>query len=253
MTRRPAALVTGARRGIGRAVAEELARAGYDLALFDRDRSEETEAICRDLGAETLSLERDLSDVGSHEGTVEAVLDRFGRLDCLVNNAGIGAVVRGDLLDLVPDNFDTVIAVNLRGTMFLTHAAARRMIAHASVGGTRSIVTVTSVSAELANPERVEYSISKAALAMWIKALTVRLAPEGIGVFEVRPGVIRTDMTAGVAARYDSLIESGLVPSRRWGEARDVAHAVVALAQPGLAFATGTVVHVDGGLAVPRF
>jgi NAD(P)-dependent dehydrogenase (short-subunit alcohol dehydrogenase family) len=198
-------------------------------------------------------LERDLSDVAAHEATVAGVIDRFGRLDCLVNNAGIGALVRGDLLDLRPENFDAVIAVNLRGTMFLTHAVARWMIAHPTPGRARSVVTVTSVSAEIANPERVEYCVSKAALSMWLKALTVRLAPEGIGVFEVRPGVIRTEMTAGVASRYEALIAQGFVPSRRWGEPEDVAHAVVALAEPGLAFATGTVVHVDGALAIPRF
>jgi len=253
MSVRPVALVTGARRGIGRAIAEALAEAGYDLALYDRDSPDDTEESCRERGAATFSLKRDLSDVASHEESVEAVVDRLGRLDCLVNNAGIGSPVRGDLLDLVPENFDQVIAVNLRGTMFLTHAAARWMVAHPQSRRARSIVTVTSVSAEMANPERVEYCVSKAALAMWLKALTVRLAPEGIGVFEVRPGIIRTDMTAGVAARYDAHISDGLVPARRWGEARDVARAVVALAQPGLSFATGSVVHVDGALAVPRF
>ena len=254
MSARPVALVTGAGRGIGRAIAEALADGGYDLALFDRERPDEAEAACRKRGAQTLSLERDLSQVGSHVDTVEAVADRFGRLDSLVNNAGIGAPVRGDLLDLVPENFDTVIAVNLRGTMFLTHAAARWMLAHARLdGAARSIVTVTSVSAVMANPERVEYCVSKAALSMWLKALAVRLAPEDIGVFEVRPGVIRTEMTAGVAARYEGLIANGLVPSRRWGEAQDVARAVVALVQPGLSFATGTVINVDGAMAVPRF
>jgi len=253
MSSRPVALVTGARRGIGRAIAEALAGAGYDLALYDRERSGETEAACRERGVATLVLERDLADTTAHEDSVSAVVDRFGRLDCLVNNAGIGAAVRGDLLDLRPENFDTVIAVNLRGTMFLTHAAARQMLGPPESGRARSIVTVTSVSAEVANPERVEYCVSKAALSMWLKALAVRLAPEGIGVFEVRPGIIRTDMTSGVAARYEALIAQGLVPSRRWGEPEDVARAVVALAEPALAFATGTVVHVDGALAIPRF
>jgi len=253
MSARPVALVTGARRGIGRAIAEALAGAGYDLALYDRERCGETEAACQERGAATLLLERDLSDTTAHEATVAAVVDRFGRLDCLVNNAGIGAVVRGDLLDLRPENFDAVIAVNLRGTMFLTHAAVRWMVGHPASRRARSVVTVTSVSAEIANPERVEYCVSKAALSMWLKALTVRLAPEGIGVFEVRPGIIRTEMTAGVAARYETLIAQGLVPSRRWGEPEDVARAVVALAEPGLAFATGSVVHVDGALVVPRF
>jgi NAD(P)-dependent dehydrogenase (short-subunit alcohol dehydrogenase family) len=254
MSARPVALVTGARRGIGRAIAEALADAGYDLALFDRERPDEAEAACRRRGAATLVLERDLSRVDSHADTVEAVAERFGRLDSLVNNAGIGARVRGDMLDLVPENFDAVLAVNLRGTLFLTHAVARWMLAHPRHdGAARSIVTVTSVSAAMANPERVEYCVSKAALSMWLKALAVRLAPEDIGVFEVRPGVIRTEMTSGVAARYEGLIANGLVPSRRWGEAVDVAKTVVALVQPGLSFATGTVINVDGAMAVPRF
>jgi NAD(P)-dependent dehydrogenase (short-subunit alcohol dehydrogenase family) len=254
MSPRPLALVTGARRGIGRAIAEALARAGYDLALFDRERSDDTDAACHAAGAASLILTGDLADIAAHDGMVATIAERFGRLDCLVNNAGIGAPVRGDLLELAPHNFDTVIAVNLRGTMFLTHAVARWMRDHpAQTGTSRSVVTVTSVSAGMANPERVEYCVSKAALSMWVKALAVRLAPEGISVFEVRPGIIRTDMTAGVAARYDNRIAEGLVPARRWGEAGDVANAVVALAQPGLSFATGSVVHVDGALAVPWF
>jgi NAD(P)-dependent dehydrogenase (short-subunit alcohol dehydrogenase family) len=254
MTARPVALVTGARRGIGRAIAEALAAAGFDLALLDRQHEDGVEASCRAAGAETLFLERDLSDVDRHAGTIGTIVERFGRLDCLVNNAGIGAPVRGDMLDLLPENFDKVIAVNLRGTMFLTHAAARWMTAHPAKGGSaRSIVTVTSVSAEMANPERVEYCVSKSALSMWIKALSVRLAPDGVGVFEVRPGIIRTDMTAGVAARYDTRIADGLVPARRWGEAADVANAVVALTQPGLSFATGSVINVDGALSVSHF
>jgi 3-oxoacyl-[acyl-carrier protein] reductase len=251
---RPVALVTGARRGIGRAIAEALAADGYDLALYDREHDGAVEAACRDRGAATLIVARDLAEVEAHPQTIRAVVDRFGRLDLLVNNAGIGAVQRGDLLDLLPENFDTVMAVNLRGTVFLTNAAARFMARHAAEDGrNRAIVTVTSVSAEVANPERVEYCVSKAALAMYLKALAVRLAPDGIGVFEVRPGIIRTEMTAGVAARYDSLVTEGLVPAGRWGEPEDVARAVVALARPGLSFATGSVVRVDGALAIPRF
>ena len=251
---RPVALVTGARRGIGRAIAEALARDGYNLALFDLQREDEVDEACRDAGAKTLFLERDLSDVAAHPRTVEAIIDHFGRLDCVVNNAGIGAPVRGDMLDLLPENLDKVVAVNLRGTMFLTHAAARWMLAHpVQESWPRTIITVTSVSAEMANPERVEYCVSKAALSMWLKALAVRLAPEHIGVFEVRPGIIRTDMTAGVAMRYQASIAEGLVPARRWGEVEDVARVVAALAQPGLCFATGSVVHVDGALAIPRF
>jgi len=252
VSERPVALVTGAARGIGRAAAEALAREGYDLALFDLESTEETATACGEHGAEILELECDLARVEEHAATVRAVAQLFGRLDCLVNNAGIGAPVRGDLLDLKPENFDRVLSVNLRGTVFLTQQAARLMISR-PVPQPRAIVTITSVSAEVASPERADYCVSKAGLSMWLKALAVRLAPERIGVFEVRPGIIRTDMTAAVAARYDALIADGLVPARRWGEAEDVAQAIVALARPSLAFATGSIINVDGALAVPRF
>ncbi|TIU60264.1 MAG: SDR family oxidoreductase, partial [Mesorhizobium sp.] len=133
-------------------------------------------------------------------------MSAFGRIDCLVNNAGIGAVVRGDLLELKPENFDRALNINLRGTVFLSQAIAKAMLA-ASAGSARSIITITSVSANMASPERADYCISKAGLSMWVKNLALRLAPENIGVFEVRPGIIRTDMTAGVSAKYDALIE----------------------------------------------
>ena len=253
MSGRPIALVTGAARGIGRACAEALAGAGYDLALFDRDHADAAAAACRDAGAKTLVLRRDLADIEEHAATVGAILARFGRLDALVNNAGIASPVRGDLLALEPHDFDTVLSVNLRGTIFLSQAVARHMVLDGPTERSRAIVTVTSVSAEMANPDRAAYCVSKAALAMWLKALAVRLAPSNVGVFEVRPGLVRTDMTAAVAGRYDALIAEGFVPARRWGEPDDVARAVVALARPDLGFCTGSVVHVDGGLAVPRF
>ncbi len=253
---RPVAVVTGAGRGIGRAIAVELAAAGYDLALpllktGDAD-AESVEAAVRALGAAVHLLTFDLADVEGHRATARAIVSRFGRLDCLVNNAGIGAPARGDLLDLSPENFDTVVGVNLRGTLFFTQACVREMLALGSADHPRSVVTITSVSAELASPERTDYCISKAGLSMAVKALALRLAGEGIAVFEVRPGIIRTPMTAPVAGRYDARIADGLVPSGRWGEPEDVAAAVAALAKGRLSFATGTIVNVDGGLSLPR-
>ena len=200
MPERPVALVTGARRGIGRAIAEALASAGFDLAITDiAEEADEALAALRANGAEAAFFRSDLAELSGHAATVAQVVDRFGRIDCLVNNAGMGAVARGDLLDLLPENFDRVIGVNLRGTIFLTQAVARWMLAHPAPDLPRSIVHVTSVSAALASPERLDYCISKAGLAMWSKGLALRLAPEGIAVFDVRPGIIRTDMTAGVA------------------------------------------------------
>jgi NAD(P)-dependent dehydrogenase (short-subunit alcohol dehydrogenase family) len=183
----------------------------------------------------------------------KAIVAGFGRLDCLVNNAGIGSPKRGDLLELTPDTFDTVIGVNLRGTLFFTQACVREMLALGSAGHPRSVVTISSVSAEMASPERTDYCVSKAGLSMAMKNLALRLAGEGIAVFEVRPGIIRTPMTAPVSARYDARIADGLVPAGRWGEPADVAATVSALAAGRMAFATGSVVNVDGGLSLPRF
>lgn len=250
MPERPVAVVTGGRRGIGRAVAEALALDGFDVAITDL--AEEADDALAALGAEAAFFRADLADLGGHGATLAAILDRFGRVDCLVNNAGMGAVVRGDPLEMQPENFDRVIGVNLRGTMFFTQAVARWMVGHPEAERRRAIVHVTSVSAALASPERLDYCVSKAGLAMWSKGLALRLAPEGIAVFDVRPGIIRTDMTAGVAQAYDRKIADGLVPARRWGEGADIGRVVAALASGDFAFATGSVIDVDGGLGIPR-
>jgi 3-oxoacyl-[acyl-carrier protein] reductase len=253
MPDRPVAMVTGARRGIGRAIAEALALSGFNLAITDvADEAGEALAAIAANGAEAAFFRSDLADLAAHAATLAQVLDRFGRLDCLVNNAGMGAVARGDLLDLAPENFDRVMSVNLRGTIFLTQAVARWMLGNPAPTRVRTIVHVTSVSAALASPERLDYCISKAGLAMWSKGLALRLAAEGIAVFDVRPGIIRTDMTAGLAKTYDRKISDGLVPARRWGERQDVARVVAALARGEFAFATGSVIDVDGGLGIPR-
>jgi 3-oxoacyl-[acyl-carrier protein] reductase len=253
---RPLAVVTGAGRGIGRAIALALAGEGYDLALplLEPEGQEAAEVLgaLRACGAAVLALPCDLAHVASHEATAEAIVAHFGRIDVLVNNAGMGAVVRGDVLDLRPENFDTVMGVNLRGTLFFTLACVRRMLSGPAAGSCRSVITISSVSAEMASPERTDYCISKAGLSMAMKALALRLAPEGIPVLEVRPGIIRTPMTAAVAPKYDARIAEGLVPARRWGEAEDVAATVAALASGRFAFATGSVIAVDGGLSIPR-
>jgi 3-oxoacyl-[acyl-carrier protein] reductase len=253
MPERPLALVTGGRRGIGRAIAEALAGAGFDLAITDlAPEAAEALAAVRALGADAEFFRSDLADLAAHPALLARLVDRFGRVDCLVNNAGMGSVSRGDVLDLSPESFDTVLGVNLRGTLFLTQAVARWMLAHPAPAAARSIVHVTSVSAALASPERLDYCIAKAGLAMWSQGLALRLAPEGIAVFDVRPGIIRTDMTAGVADAYTRRIADGLVPARRWGEPEDVAGVVAALASGRFRFATGSVIDVAGGLGIPR-
>lgn len=252
---RPVALVTGARRGIGRACGEALARAGFDIAATDLivdAAAGEAQRAFEANGASAAFFAHDVAAIDSHAGLVASVLERFERLDCLVNNAGRGAAARGDLLDLAPENFDAVMNVNLRGALFLTQAAARAMLVAQEAGQPRSIVTITSVSAEMVSPDRAEYCVSKAGLSMAMKAFAVRLAPVGIAVFEVRPGIIRTDMTAPVAGRYDEAIAGGLVPACRWGEAADVGAIVAALASGRFGFATGSVVAADGGLSLPR-
>ena len=252
---RPLALVTGARRGIGRACGEALARAGFDIAATDLvldAESVEASAAFEACGAQAAFFAHDVGDVASHEGLVHQVMARFKRIDCLVNNAGRGSVVRGDLMALTPENFDIVMAVNLRGTLFLTQAVARAMLTRGETGHACSIITITSVSAEMVTSERADYCISKAGLAMATRAFAERLAPENIAVFEVRPGIIRTGMTAPVAGRYDDAIAGGLVPARRWGEPEDVGAVVAGLAGGGFGFATGSVIGADGGLSVPR-
>ena len=251
---RSVALISGARRGIGAAIALALARTGFDLAITDiaeDDDARATLAALRAAGAKAHFLRSDLADVADHARVVGEAVSKFGAIDCLVNNAGVPSPARGDLLEVRPEAFDQVLDVNLRGTFFFTQAVARHMTATTS-GNVRSIVTVSSVSAELASPERGEYCMSKAGLAMLTKLFALRLARDGIAVFEVRPGVIRTPMTAGVADKYDRRIADGLVPMGRWGEPEDIGAAVAALASGQFQFATGSVIDLDGGLSIPK-
>lgn len=250
---RPVALITGARRGIGRSIGVALAKAGHDIAFTDIAEDEavaEASALFAEAGAAVRFFKHDVSAVESHAGLVADVKQAFGRLDLFVSNAGIGAPVRGDMLEITPETFDVVMDVNLRGAAFLSQEVAKAMLADRPQRP--AIVFITSASTELVSIDRAQYCVSKLGLSMWAKALAVRLAPEGIPVFEVRPGVIRTEMTAKVAARYDARISEGLIPAGRWGEGEDVAAAVAGLTSGQFAYATGTVINVDGGLLIPR-
>ncbi|TIU99560.1 MAG: 3-ketoacyl-ACP reductase [Mesorhizobium sp.] len=242
-------LVTAGAGGIGLAIADTLSRLGARIVVCDV--SDEALAAAPDKIALVAAVKADVSREDDVDRLFETVKEKLGGLDALINNAGIGAVIRGDLLELKPDNFDRILGINLRGTVFLSQAVARAMLATPG-DYPRSIITITSVSAEMASPERADYCISKAGLSMWVKNLALRLAAENIGVFEVRPGIIRTDMTSGVTAKYDALIDGGLVPAKRWGEAADVGAAVAALAGGRLGFSTGSIINVDGALSVPR-
>ncbi len=253
--KRRVALVTGGRRGIGLAVAERLAADGFDVAITgtagEDDVSRAALARLAAQGARAVYVAGRVEAVEDHARVLDRVEAALGPVDVLVSNAGIGPPERLDLLDTTPENFDVVVGVNLRGAFFLAQAVARRMLADGPKAG-RALIFVSSCSAEMVSLNRVEYCVAKAALAMTVQAFAARLAADGIAVFEVRPGIIRTDMTAGVAPKYDALIASGVVPAKRWGEGADVAAAISALARADIAFSTGTIVNVDGGLTIAR-
>lgn len=251
------ALITGGTRGIGFGIAQALAREGFDLALCGRRPAEavqESLAALRDLGSDAAYTVADVSDAAARQALLEAVNERFGRLHVLVNNAGVAPKERRDVLDATEASFDRVLGVNLRGPYFLTQAAARWMIEQqrAAEDFAGCIVNVTSVSATLASTNRGEYCISKAGLSMATQVWAVRLAAFGIPVYEVRPGITRTDMTHAVEAAYDQRIEAGLLLQPRWGLPDDVGKAVAMLARGDLPYSTGQVILIDGGMTVPR-
>jgi NAD(P)-dependent dehydrogenase (short-subunit alcohol dehydrogenase family) len=250
---KPVALITGGQQGIGLGIAEALIAAGFTVVLASRSaaESESVRTALATLGPEARYLQHDLQDIARVPALIDEVEAMVGPVDCLVSNAGVPAKVRGDMLDIAPDSFDFVLGVNLRGAFFLAQEVARRMAARPSQHY-RSIVFVTSVSATMASIERAEYCLSKAGAAMMASLFALRLAPLGIGVFEVRPGIIATEMTAGVKDKYTARIEGGLVPAARWGEPADIGAVVVPMATGKMAFATGAVVPVDGGLSLAR-
>ena len=266
----PVAIVTGGARGIGRAIAEALAARGFSVAACDIEPDATVESTVESPAATSAAstVEKsaaaihpfafDLADLESHQPLIDRIADRFGRIDCVVHNAGIGAT-RGDLLDLPPADFDRQLGVNLRGTLFFSQASAKWMREHppddaagAAASTARSQIFITSVSAAMVSPNRAGYCVSKAGLSMWAKALALRLAADDIAVFEVRPGIIRTAMTEAAAAEYDARIAAGLVPAGRWGAPADVGRVVAGLAGGGFGFATGSVIHADGALSVAR-
>ncbi|HXE79652.1 MAG TPA: 3-ketoacyl-ACP reductase [Vicinamibacterales bacterium] len=254
---RPVALVTGGTRGIGLGIARALAADGWDLALCGvrpEDAVADTLAELRAAGAAVAYVPADISQSGDRARLLESVAERFGGLDALVNNAGRAPRVRADLLEATEESFDEVLRTNLYGPYFLTQRAVPLLLEARRVrpDARRGIVFVTSVSAEMASLNRGEYCVSKAGLAMAVRLYAARLAAETIPVYEVRPGIIATDMTAAVREMYDRRIAEGLVPERRWGQPEDVGRTVAALLRGDVPYATGSVIHVDGALSVPR-
>jgi NAD(P)-dependent dehydrogenase (short-subunit alcohol dehydrogenase family) len=253
---RPVALVTGGRRGIGRGIAWELARIGFDIVVNDLVKDgavDDTLSGITAHGGRACFVRGDISAVEDHAALVEAAWTALGPLSCMVNNAGVQTRFRGDLLDTPPESYDRVNDTNARGTFFLTQHIARRMIAMSAPAWKRSIIFISSISAVYAAPTQAEYCISKAAVSMTAKLFTLRLAPHAISVYEVRPGFVRTDMTADAADDKDARIARGDVPIARWGEPEDVGRTVAVLASGLIPYATGSVLFVDGGFNVKRF
>lgn len=254
---RPVALVTGGTRGIGLGIARALAAEGWDLALCGtRAEADVTDVLStlRQPGGAVAYWPADVGVAADRARLLDAIVAQFGTLNALVNNAGMAPRVRADLLEAGEAGFEEVLRTNLQGPYFLTQAAAARMLdgRRQDPQARAAIVFITSVSAELASPNRGEYCVSKAGLAMAVKLFAARLAEHAIPVYEVRPGIIETDMTAGVRELYDRRIADGLVPEKRWGTPADVGRAVAALVRGDMPYATGSVIHVDGGLSIAR-
>ena len=251
------ALVTGGSRGIGLGIARQLAEQGFDLAINGMRPEEQVADVLdelRDLGADVLYVPGDIGSGEARESMIGGVREHFGRLNWLVNNAGVAPRQRLDLLETTEESYDFVVGTNLRGAFFLSQAAARWLVEQKEAdpdfkGG---IINVSSISATVVSVNRGEYCIAKAGLSMATQLFATRLGEYDLPVYEVRPGVTKTDMTAGVTEKYDKLIAEGLCVTRRWGYPEDVGKAVGSLARGDFPYSTGQVIMVDGGLTIPR-
>lgn len=251
------ALITGGTRGIGLGIAQELAINGYDLVLNGVREEEEVKSVLenlRSLGVEVCYTKGNIAIEDDRGRILKKAEERFGKLNVLVNNAGVAPKVRADILEVIPEDFDELMDINLRGTFFLTQSIANWMLKQKQEkqDAAFSIINITSVSAELASVNRAAYCISKAGLAMFSKLMAVRMSGSSIPVYEVRPGIIATDMTEKVKSVYEERIQQGLTLEKRMGLPEDVGKVVAALAKGDMPYATGQVITVDGGLTVER-
>jgi len=250
------ALVTGGARGIGLGISRMLAENGYDLAICGvKPQAAVSEILeeLRALGNKVLYCQADVSVASDRANMMEQITANLGRINLLVNNAGVAPNVRADILEASEESYERVMKINLQGPYFLTQMVAKHMLKQLHDPDYRGcIVNITSISSTVASVARGEYCLSKAALSMSTKLWSVRLAEYGIPVYEIRPGIIRTDMTAGVKEKYDNLIAKGLLLQSRWGEPQDVGRAVLMLARGDLPYSTGQVLMVDGGLTAER-
>lgn len=259
----PVAMITGASRGIGRGIALTLAAHGFDIAACatkaDPANTEsglyEVKARVEELGRRCQPLAGDIGSPADHRRMLDDALEAFGRVDVLVNNAGVAPLERLDILETTTDSFDRLMHINLRGPFFLTQMVARQMVAQIQsdpAGFAPKIIFITSISSHTASPNRAEYCVSKAGLSMTAQNFAVRLAEFGIGVYDIQPGITATDMTGPVKEKYDKLIADGLLLTQRWGTPEDVGKACAALATGLFDYSTGTVIEVGGGFGVRR-
>jgi NAD(P)-dependent dehydrogenase (short-subunit alcohol dehydrogenase family) len=240
------ALITGGARGIGYGKAQQLAADGFDIAIFGTrspDAVQEQIAAVNVAGSNTLYIRGNIARPADCTSCVEQTVAKYGKIDVLVNNAGIAPKVRADLLETTEESMDEVFDVNIKGTFFMSQAAAKQMVRRNS----GIIINISSISAFAPSTNRAEYCISKAAVGMMTALFADRLAAHGIRVYEIRPGIIKTDMTAPVTEKYDRLIDGGTFPIRRWGYPEDVAKAVAAFAKGSFPYSTGEIINVDGG------
>lgn len=251
-------LVTGGGRGIGRGIVETLVADGWNVALCGRSTPSRyddfIESLSEHYNTKVTFFSHDISDIDGHDTFLQRVRKEFGRLDALVNNAGVAPLVRADILDASVESFDRVLGINLRGPYFLTQKVAQQFLRDQEADSTflPKIINIGSISATTVSTSRGEYCISKAGVAMMTRLFAARLAEYNIPVYELRPGVIHSDMTAAVEEKYDRLIAEGLVPQRRWGEPADIGRAVAMLLRGDLAYSTGQVIHIGGGMDIQQ-
>ena len=262
MTDRKVAIITGAGRGIGRGITLELVKNGYDVAgvdieYFPENKQKglfEVKQSAEEIGGSFLAIRADISAIETHDKIVKETLNKFGRIDLLINNAGVAPKKRLDVLETTPESYDRLMSINARGPFFLTQKIANSMIKRQKIEQNYQpyIIFISSISAYISSPKRAEYCLSKSALSMAATIYADRLAEFGIKVFEIRPGLILTDMTAVVREKYDKLIKEGLIPQKRWGCPEDVGKAVVGLLSGNFDYSTGLVMEVSGGMNISR-
>jgi 3-oxoacyl-[acyl-carrier protein] reductase len=258
MNNKPVAVITGASRGIGRSVAIALAAEGYDIAAIarsvDSEGMENLGPEVENRGAQFFPVGLDISCTKCHKEVVSNILERYGRIDILINNAGVAPLQREDILNMTEESYDRLMNINLKGPVFFAQRVAREMIwLKQKISDYRPIIVfMTSVSSVRSTTNRAEYCISKAGLSMATTVFADRLSLEDILVFEVRPGIIKTEMTTRIADKYDKLINEGLVPQKRWGSPDDIAKAVASISRGDWNFSTGMVFEISGGLNIHK-